>query len=465
MNKNTYKVSYYLIFSDPLNEQEDCVVFSTRSSEASIISKRIRHILEQGKVEELSESMFKSMVEKKIVILKEEHELTSILNENKEAIGDDDILYEVIQPSAMCQLGCDYCGQDHKKININQNLSDKLVERIRAKASTGKYNSLFIGWFGGEPLMALRQIRELTPRFVAIAKEFNMGYGAKIVTNGLSLKKNIFKELAQDLHVTSMEITLDGTGEFHDERRHLKDGGKSFDIIFKNLVDICHSDDFEEMRCKISLRCNVDERNWEGVSPLIKLLAEHKLYDKIAYFYPIGVYSWGGNEAQKESLTKEKFAEQEIDWYIEMIEAGYMPGLLPQRTKQICLAVSDTSEMYDAYGNIYNCTEVSYTDFYEDTSYVLGNLKLNSKEFNSNRPLSDWNQTLMKDEFPCHSCKMLPTCGGGCPKSWHEDLRACPPPKFNIKERLALAYVLARTTDKNVFSELGDNEAPTLVAS
>jgi len=213
-------------------------------------------------------------------------------------------------------------------------------------------------------------------------------------------------------------------------------------------LTIVNRSDFKELGCGISIRCNVDERNFEGVSPLISLLAEHSLQDKIQYFYPVGVYSWGGNDAHRKSLTKEEYAAKEIDWFIEMIDAGFIPGLMPNRKKQICIVVSKESEMYDAYGNIFNCTEVSYTDHYKGTPYVLGNLSKNEEDFSSARPLSDWNQTLLQDKFPCHSCKMLPVCGGGCPKSWYEDMRACPSAKFNIKERLALAYVLSKTESK-----------------
>jgi uncharacterized protein len=41
---------------------------------------------------------------------------------------------------------------------------------------------------------------------------------------------------------------------------------------------------------------------------------------------------------------------------------------------------------------------------------------------------------------------MLPVCGGACPKSWAEGRRACPPNKFNIKEKLILSYL--STTEK-----------------
>lgn len=209
------------------------------------------------------------------------------------------------------------------------------------------------------------------------------------------------------------------------------------------------------MGCSISIRCNVDERNIEGVSPLIQLLKQKNLHNKISHFYPIGIYSWGGNDAHTKSLTKEKFAELEIDWLIEMISAGYPNvGLLPGRVKKVCMAVSSVSEMYDAFGNIYNCTEVSYVDLYNKTDYRNGKLGENKDNNWERRELSDWNKSLLSDNFPCHTCKMLPVCGGSCPKSWHEDMRACPTSKFNIKDKLVLAYATSKQDLRELEEEL-----------
>jgi uncharacterized protein len=443
-----YKLSYYSIVSEPLNARNDVVLFSTRSGRAFKISGQLKDRLTEGDPNELEEETIQQLAKIKILVPEDENELHTIVTENNKAIGASTELYEVIQPSAMCQLGCDYCGQQHTKDYISQSVSAKLLERIRLKLSSGKYDSLFIGWFGGEPLMGLKQIRELSKELIKIAGEYKIPYGAKIVTNGLSLKPAIFRELATELKVQQAEITLDGIGAYHDQRRITKEGQSTFDIIFKNILDVTSMPDFEKLGCRISLRCNVDYRNVEGVSPLIKLLAEHKLQDKLAYFYPIGVYSWGGNTAHQKSLTKEQFAEMEIGWMIEMFEHGFLPGLLPNRVKKVCMAVSKDSEMYDAFGNIFNCTEVSYTDFYKNTPYSLGNLKTDNTRIDANRPLSTWYSDMEDPEakkFPCVTCRMLPVCGGGCPKSWHEDMRACPTAKFNIKERLALSYVAAKS--------------------
>lgn len=275
-----------------------------------------------------------------------------------------------------------------------------------------------------------------------------------MVSNALSLKEDIFLELVNELSVNHIDVTLDGTQDFHDGVRHTKTKEKTFDIILGNLEKILNLDDFESYNCPISIRCNVDYRNVEGVSPLIKLLATKGLHKKIQYFYPIGIYSWGGNEAHTKSLAKEDFAKKEIDWLIEMLDLGYKTRFfLPTRIKNVCMAVSESSEMYDAFGNIFDCSEVSYSDLYADT-YVLGNLKFDETTYSSKRTFANWNNQILNNEFQCFSCKMLPVCGGFCPKSWREGRSACPPSKFNIKDKLALAYALAYSAKYKNLTEI-----------
>ena len=438
-----YKLSYYTIFSEPLNSRHDSVLFCTRTAQSLLISERIRLMLESGNLHDLASEIIEKLVSYRGIVPISENELSSVVEENNSSIEAKTELYEVIQPSAMCQLGCDYCGQDHQKVNISSELSNKIFDRIDRKLTDKKYESLHIGWFGGEPLLGLSQIRHLSRRLQKLCHERGIYYHAKIVTNGMSLKEPVFKELAMQLGVKKIEITLDGTAGYHDSRRHTKDQQKTFDIIFRNILQIVNLPYFEQSGARIIIRCNVDNRNFQGVTPLIDLLASHNLQTKIAHFYPIGVYSWAGNDAHEQSLSKEQFAQMEIDWLIQMYRLGFTPAILPGRQKQICMAVSPVSEMYDAYGNVFNCTEVSYTDYYKDTPYILDNLNSTNNE-SKQRVFSDWYDSLLTDRFPCHSCKMLPVCGGGCPKSWHEDMRACPTPKFNIKDRLALAYLLSQ---------------------
>lgn len=455
-----YKLSYYTIFTEPFNDRGQRVLFSTRTGKTLVVPPLCYDFLQNDACEAIPEPVLTRLRDIQAVVPRDEDELAGIVAENERAIDSEktDTLYEVIQPAAMCQLGCYYCGQQHTKDYLDRALMDAVVARVREKASRGTFRRLYIGWFGAEPLMALRQIRELSAEFKALAAERGMTYGAKVVTNGLSLKEGVFQELVREMNVDAIEVTLDGTAEFHDRHRYTKEGGASFDLIFKNLRDILLRDDFPALNCRVTIRCNVDESNVAGVSPLIRLLAEHGLHRRIGYFYPVGVYAWG-NDAHKKSLTKEEFARREIGWQVEMMRLGYpFSGLLPTRVRKVCMAVSQHSEMYDAFGNRFNCTEVSYVPQYVGTPYVLGNLKKPDAPEPAQRPLADWNQTLLTDRFPCHTCKMLPVCGGGCPKSWHEDMRACPTPKFNIRDRLLLTYALNKNGEADVDAKLDEFE-------
>lgn len=445
------KQSYYTIITDNLNSKGDKLLFCTRTGEILMIPNQYWETADSINIESIPEDLISQLIDVKALVDENEDELATIIQENKvEDISD--MLYEVIQPTAMCQLGCDYCGQTHTKSYVSAKLQAAIIDRIRKKLTLNKYNRLHIGWFGAEPLMGLPQMRSLTIELKKLCEEFEIKYTSKVVTNGLSLKENIFVELVTEQNVRQIEVTLDGTSAFHDNRRHTKEGDKTFDIIFNNLLKIINREDFFDLNCKISIRCNVDERNQDSISDLIRLLVENNFHNRISHFYTIGVYSWG-NDAHKKSLTKEEFAKKEIDWLIEMYQLGFKPHLIPGRVKQVCLATSKDSEMYDAFGNVFNCTEVSYVDTYKDSEYVLAKLNDDPLYINSERPFSTWYDDVYDNKYPCHTCKMLPVCGGGCPKSWKEDMRACPSNKFNIKEKLMLSYVIINSDIKQLLNQ------------
>jgi uncharacterized protein len=190
----------------------------------------------------------------KAIVPSEENELDTILEENKCEIQNQDELYQVVMPSRSCQLGCYYCGQEHNKTELSNSLNDKIIERITQKIEIGNYKTLKIGWFGGEPLMALNQLRNLSGRLQELTNIFQMGYSASMTSNGLSLKPAIYRELVLEHNVRSIEITLDGDEEHHDKHRYLKSGGGSFNHILKNLVNIFNMPDYEELNCEISIR-------------------------------------------------------------------------------------------------------------------------------------------------------------------------------------------------------------------
>ncbi|MDH6056103.1 radical SAM/SPASM domain-containing protein [Umezakia ovalisporum] len=447
------KLSDYHVITEPffdqIEERVKRVIFATRTANVRIIDEHTWTILADEKFDELAADILVDFGEIKLIVPTEENELATILAENHAAGTNDDDLYLVVQPTAFCQLGCHYCGQQHTSKMMSYQEQQQFLQRVTKKLQSQKFKSISIGWFGGEPLVGLPVMRTLTPKLQSLAGDFGCSYNAKIVTNGLALTEHIATELVQELGVSFIEVTLDGIAAYHNARRMQKNGLPTFDKIFANVIALAHRTD---LNVKIVIRCNVDHENYESVSLLLQQLAEAGIQDKIG-FYTAPIHSWG-NDAHHGSLTKQEFAAWEITWLGEMIELGFAPGLLPQRKPLVCMAVMPEAELVDAYGNIFNCTEVPYVPTYgTPNEYAIDHLA--GKQMPGQRhTLGEFNQRVSQGQYLCSTCPMLPVCGGGCPKSWLEEIPPCPSAKYNIEQRLLLTYALSRIQQPTTTSPL-----------
>ncbi|MEO6175326.1 MAG: radical SAM protein [Flavobacterium circumlabens] len=434
-----YKLSNYLVFSQPIITNKYVLLYSTISTTMTLIQLDLYHILMNNNLNEIDNDVLQELVKNKILVSNDFNELDFIIKENKEAIKIDNLLYQVISPSSNCQLGCGYCGQVHTKNGLDENLNKKIIERIAKNLKAKEYKELGISWFGAEPLMGLLNIKKLSKELMELASGNNCSYSAKMITNGLSLKKDIFFDLVENYKVKDFEITLDGTEENHDLRRHTKLKEKTFGLIFKNLKDIVSDAKFDQLKCFIKVRCNVDGSNYKSAFDLIELLDKEKILNKIS-FYTAPIHSWG-NDAHLSSLSQTDYSKFQIEEYLILMKKNHSIGILPgKKTNIVCTSLHENAEVFDADGNVYNCTEISQVDVYKDVeAFKIG--KLNG-EYNSNteRPFSSWNDDILNGEVPCTTCRILPICGGACPKLWKEGISPCPPIKYNIEDRLLLEF-------------------------
>lgn len=127
-----------------------------------------------------------------------------------------------------------------------------------------------------------------------------------------------------------------------------------------------------------------------------------------------------------------------------MLENGFRIGILPHRTAPFkCLGTDADAEMYDADGNIFDCSETSYSDYYSEKGYVLGNVmheKIGSPVKRSKLKLVP-NMLLNKNIKPCDECKFYPLCGGLCPLALLEGTPRCPSFTYNMEDRIFLDFL------------------------
>ena len=440
------KLSHYIVFSntfyDSLLNIEKVMCLSTRTLQHYSFDKSLYDKLISNNFDEIELEYMEDLLSSEILVPLNENELETILRRSESSILDNTTLYYVIQPSAQCQLGCEYCGQNHKNIKLNPIIEDKVIDRIEHKLQNSNYKELSIAWFGGEPMVAFSVMKSITEKLLKLCKTYDCNYSSKIVTNGLSVDENKFDILVNELEVRTIEITLDGTAEYHDNRRFTKNGSPTFERIFQNLITIANSNENLAKKVTITVRCNVDKRNGSSVTNLIKLLRQNNLHDKIS-FYCAPIHSWG-NDAHKLSFSHQEFADLEIDWLYEMISLDFEVNLMPALKPIVCMTVEKDSEVIDAYGNIFSCTEIPYVDIYNDSEHKLGNILFEGIEKVKQRSYINFHNDIRNEKFDCAKCKMLPVCGGACPKQWYEGNVPCPSNKFNMDKKLILQQLVIR---------------------
>lgn len=445
-----YKLSNYIHISrDEEVLPHAFYLYATRSGAAIEIENAHYENILGERWDALPRTILSALIGNEAIVPANEDELAYILRQNKENIKDTDeqSLSFTIQPTANCQLGCHYCGQQHVKAISSTETNTEIVSRIISKAEQVKdtLKGLFITWYGGEPLTGLSSIEEMSLQLIEYCQSNNIPYSSSIVTNGLSLKPKTFEKLVDVFKVTQFQITLDGTAEYHDKRRMLKNGEPSFDIIFNNLKEIVHSDFFAARKPYINIRSNVDAQNKNNVFELLALMHQEGILSKVN-FSPAPIHDWGDNGASEiNGISKEEFAMFEIDVMVKKHEYGLLrkQGLIPLKRYNVCMVANAKSEVYDAYGNVSTCWEIPYTPVFDNTEYYSGNLLKTPDLDTTGAIMRNWFDEIPTNDTWCKSCNFLPVCGGSCPKHWNAGTVPCPSFKHNIDERLFLTKLLS----------------------
>lgn len=424
------QLSNYIFISKTIHNDKYNIIYSTITSKSYLISSDVCSKIFKNDLISINSNTLEFLKSERILIKSKQDEF----QEFKKSIYDNliyrDSLYAVILPTSSCQFNCEYCGQLHNDVSISLDAANRVIDRITKKLTDNHFKHLSIGWFGGEPLLALNEIDRMTQSIQKVTKQFNVSYSASIVTNGLNLCMSTFETLVK-LCVTKFEITLDGDCETHNRRRNINTKENVFNIIVDNLNKIVHSDIFREKNIKVIIRCNIDKSNkfsWKG---LLNKLEELDIIHKLASFYLAPIHSWG-NDAHKSAIDVYEFADIELEFLSTLVSKKCKFNILESSKKRTCMAVSTHDEVFDVFGNIYNCTEIPLVDKYKNSNYIV------NQDSNGKRKFDNWYSLLFDSK--CKKCKILPLCMGVCPKQSEEGTVVCPSIKYNIQEIILLHY-------------------------
>lgn len=339
-----------------------------------------------------------------------------------------------IAPTMACNLACGYCFQglnkDLKK--LDERVPDAIMEFV--KRQTGTIRSLNVTWYGGEPLMAKKEIFALADRLIAHCDRNRIDYSSMIVTNGYFLTPEVARQLWVR-RCTAAQVTVDGVEETHDKMRPLTSGRGSFKTIMENLGNV-----LDETPLGISLRVNVGISNVGECDELLDEFDRRNFSKRgnfSLYFSPIDAATAESGTAWEEGLSRKTYNEAVLALGARGRQMGLSAPLeTPKGIMGMCVAARDNGFVITHTGDVHKCWETAH-----DPRKRIGTI-FEPESFQTNPNTALWEVWSPFESDVCKSCKILPMCGGFCGHRFiyqgagNDDALPCPDWKWNTAEYL-----------------------------
>jgi uncharacterized protein len=300
-----------------------------------------------------------------------------------------------------CNFACRYCfeGSLKGRLYMTEGTAAQLINFIK-RCFTEDMRALHVDFYGGEPLLSVGLIKDISRQLNQFAEERNAVYTFGLTTNGSLFKRETVEELTP-LGLKSSKITLDGPAYVHNKNRPFKSGAPSFDILINNIKDTCDL-------VKIAVGGNYERDNFREFPTLLDYLINEGLTpDRIPQIKFDPVIRKSDHVLSPMELIDGCNTMNE-PWVMDA-SAFLREEILKRGFKQreigpsFCMIESNNSWDVNYDGKLYKCP-----GFIDMKRYSAGDVENGPIDYSSIYKADFW-----KNE-ECLECAYLPLCFGGC---------------------------------------------------
>ena len=297
----------------------------------------------------------------------------------------------IILPTTFCNAHCFYCYEsDHPRVHMTEETANKLVEYI---AENRKGKDVEINWFGGEPLVGIKRIDQISQAL----KDREIPYSSSMISNGYLFDEEIANRSVDLWNLKRIQITLDGTEEVYNQvKAYANPSENPFQRVLRN-IDLLAS-----KKILVNIRLNVGFHNKDDIRILIDELGKRYSGNQNIGVYLSVLYDGMGYEPVKRSLD-DTIALQKItnDLTDRLKEFGLVRirQKVPILEVQQCIADNPHSVVIQPDGGFCRCEHENVLDCY-------GNL--DEGVLDPQKPLK-WKETIERTDY-CGECPMYPSC-------------------------------------------------------
>jgi uncharacterized protein len=324
-----------------------------------------------------------------------------------------------IYPTFACNLRCVYCfeSQDVKSrpgIMSPEMLTAMMKAIDIVHEAHGSSQSPMVTIFGGEPLLGRSAQVVLIEELLGALKRRDFHVG--VITNGVALPR--YSQMLSDYGVGTVEVTMDGPKEIHDQRRIFHNGRGSFDNVVEGIDAALAS------KLHVMIRVNVDKQNIEYLPNLANFILGKGWVDQGVELALYAVDAAGGEHETCSNLPGPEMLSRVFDLYnseetvrifsLEHRTVRFFENLLdyqrlPFPQIHFCGATAGNKYSFDLFGKVFPCCCMNACELDEfDRGEFYPELRLNDEV------MDIWRRRNVLNLPRCRSCPEALLCGGGC---------------------------------------------------
>ena len=168
-----------------------------------------------------------------------------------------------ILPTFGCNARCIYCYEEGMK---QVAMKEETVEQvIRYIIDTHEGDTVSLSWFGGEPLLGVRII----DRVCEGLRESGLAYKSGMISNGSLITPEIVEKMTEDWKLSHIQISMDGAETDYIARKRYCDDRDNYHRVMIAVSNL------SEAGIRVTIRCNVDEGNWERIPRFLSDIKEN----------------------------------------------------------------------------------------------------------------------------------------------------------------------------------------------
>lgn len=303
-----------------------------------------------------------------------------------------DTIYDyTILTTTACNARCFYCYErDVQRKTMTVETAKKVANYIIQHAPEN--GIIELRWFGGEPLFNAKVINTICSKL----QEAEIPYHSSFTTNGYLFDKDLIKRAKELWHVSSCQITIDGTENVYNKTKNYvyKNVKSPYIRVLNNIEELMNNG------VDISVRMNVDLHNVEDLKDLV-----YELYTRFGnnprlhpYLYPIFENPHYKRTPEDTALLFEKI--KEIEKVLNECKYNQASSITYNIRCNHCMVDNGRAITVSPDGNFGLCEHWVETDFW-------GNV--DNPEEKDIEMIKDYRK-YMPDLDLCEDCPIYPRC-------------------------------------------------------